>query len=485
MIAFDRILVAPTPDQREATLVTAVEVVNSGAGVPQLAWPLPELDTVFDRVEHEPAGEHYWDGPRVAGSGLAVRAVVQVIWWADFLGQRHIRVQVETREGPFIPTWRSGWDAGPPLLQIYPEAGFAVSGDDIANDVLVLCACGAAGTPAEIAWMGSECGPCHDRRAAGVLPDRPWEATRRELDFHGFAPVTLRFSPDGSRLLIIAMNRYEWDIETGLVWPYEHPAGEVVAWSPDGAVIVVSKVGSRQLQVLRTDSEQIEGTLDVDARLVEQVFFSPTGQFLLALGYQQGEAEGEVYTRRETGWERVFATGAITSWAFGPGDEILYVGTSEDGIRFRRLSDPDSPWQELPLPGVADPADVPAYGLHLTPDGRGLIVNAEGHLRVIDLASGNLLRERETTAFYNSNAARFQDAESRVLVGNGARHGSLGLLTLPDLTHLHMLRIINGATTEHMACNGHWLAVASDRHARLVPWPPLLGWYLGTRGTTP
>src|SRR5205823_3017890 len=114
------------------------------------------------------------------------------------------------------------WPDSDPLIQLYPEVAFELRRATTFEDILVVCACGAVGMPEEIGWMGTECGPCHDRRAAGVLPARSWEYPATET-VSGRRRSGLAFHPAQPILALRAEAACQlWNFATGeAVYPRE------------------------------------------------------------------------------------------------------------------------------------------------------------------------------------------------------------------------------------------------------------------------
>lgn len=110
------------------------------------------------------AGARSWGARRAAGR-------VACVWWTDALGRRHWFIEGDQYRsaGRPDPLWRCRNGVGaPPLCYLAPR--HAILRGDV---LLVLCDCGAVGTPEAIAWTGPCCGPCHDRRQDGTATALP------------------------------------------------------------------------------------------------------------------------------------------------------------------------------------------------------------------------------------------------------------------------------------------------------------------------
>src|SRR5262249_11189078 len=105
-------------------------------------------------------------------------------------------------------------DGLPPLARLYPEQVYVRTRPGEGPTAVCACACGAAGTPTELAWVGERCGPCHDRAEEGRLTLEPPTA---------FGPVagrgvTCALSGDGGLLAAASPDVptvHLWDTRTG------------------------------------------------------------------------------------------------------------------------------------------------------------------------------------------------------------------------------------------------------------------------------
>jgi hypothetical protein len=91
-----------------------------------------------------------------------------VCWWTDRLGRRHWSVGLEgLSPSPSDPGIQLLTDRHP-LEWIAPQLSGGWRERGGRREFVVACRCGVAGTPAEVAWMGRTCGPCHDREQEGL-----------------------------------------------------------------------------------------------------------------------------------------------------------------------------------------------------------------------------------------------------------------------------------------------------------------------------
>ncbi|MFQ3649110.1 MAG: hypothetical protein SNJ75_02165 [Gemmataceae bacterium] len=108
-----------------------------------------------------------WQPARLPSRGPFDFVETRLVWWTDHLGRRHLGVSVATQRdrlpsGPHHP----------PLSLLYPRVVKVMHRFGRARAVC-FCECGAWGEPADLAWMGPCCGPCHDRQAdESFLPMR-------------------------------------------------------------------------------------------------------------------------------------------------------------------------------------------------------------------------------------------------------------------------------------------------------------------------
>jgi hypothetical protein len=211
MFSTDQVFIDPTSDQMRLELALAVAAVNiDQQGQGALLHVQPGEDAALvERLRVQADGHVEW---RVQGQGwrYSTQAALLVVWWSDYLGRKHVRlVGGSPQRGAVLPVPAPDL---PALACVYPERCLFVSRNRRSR-LLVVCACGAWGTPEATAWMGPQCGPCFDResgeevRAVTVLP------CAGEVG-------ALAFSPDGKHLAT-------WDGHIVSVWDLEQ--GKAVA----------------------------------------------------------------------------------------------------------------------------------------------------------------------------------------------------------------------------------------------------------------
>jgi hypothetical protein len=125
----------------------------------------------------------------------------QLNWWTDHVGRRHLGVCVATQRDQLV----SG-PKYPPLSLLYPRVVKVLHRFGRARAVC-FCDCGAWGEPADLAWMGPCCGPCHDRQA-----DETFTPSRLKV---AHTPVRgLAIASDGTVAIASPKSLELWDSTT-------------------------------------------------------------------------------------------------------------------------------------------------------------------------------------------------------------------------------------------------------------------------------
>jgi hypothetical protein len=321
----DRTLLGPSEKELRAALAAVCAAVN-GPARSRRAEPSPAQFTSFLRaVRTKAEGVLQWDGgapPRRQAAWSAVSAA----WWADRLGRKHVRLR--GRRLPMSASRPRDQVVGPTspgtsaLAHLAPERAFRRSRGG-REDVAVVCACGAAGSPDEVGWMGTCCTACHDRREAGEAPVAlpsccagspnmpilavaisPGSRTVAAGGFNGALtlldvatgrveeltptgpnfPWRLGFSPDGRRLAVSRATAWVWDLGTRQATAY--PNRRLTAFAASGEEVWLEAAG-------REAPVRLRGPGGVDCEVLPRwdairgVDFSP-GAELLALGSENG-----------------------------------------------------------------------------------------------------------------------------------------------------------------------------------------------------
>src|SRR5262245_15398143 len=232
-MAYHRLLIGPAPAELATALLEATREANR---------QLPILDLDFDDWEDFVAemaprrdGRRQWSDTLQGDT-----ACVGVTWWTDHVGRRHVRVTgASSRDGPQRLT-STRTDSRPPLWHLYPAHVFYRERKGM-GEWWGVCGCGVAGRPETVGWMGTMCGPCHDRQQEG----QPVESGEGDAVFihQGFVPPA--FSPDGTRLAVVLAPAVDQaflqihDLEAGThqdLPPLRDLLGPP-AFSPDGRLV--------------------------------------------------------------------------------------------------------------------------------------------------------------------------------------------------------------------------------------------------------
>jgi hypothetical protein len=446
MTSYDRVLIQPARAELEQALGAAVTAAKGGGRLRLLRWPLDGCPAFLDEVEGRPEGWRQWNGGEGRGRSGASRAVVVLAWWTDAVGRKHYRVV--GRRGNFTRPFLSNLlcpsgKPRPPLWLVYPGYTF-IRRSQGRRAFTAACACGAFGSPEEIAWTGSCCGPCRDRREEGGASPRAWpDPGHVTLSCEGGLVDRVAFSPDGGTVLtasgsgslrrVVAL----WDPLTGreetrlaedspdyLVCAAFHPDGKAVVTGHDRGTVSQRDIGTGEVRAsfgarfrvlalaLAPDGSLIglsnyrglslwgaasgEPLHDLRGGLtdVSALAFAPDGS-TLAGGSRQGTVKlWEV----ATGQERAAFTrpsGAVSGLAFSPDGRTLAVGVEPP---YRPEAEGPSPPREVLLWDVnlgRVRATLPGHPggtrcVAFAPDGRTLATGGDDHLvKLWDLVTGD------------------------------------------------------------------------------------------------
>ncbi|MFO0843979.1 MAG: WD40 repeat domain-containing protein [Gemmataceae bacterium] len=471
MKPFDERRIDPTAEELVGLLVAATRKANGRSPQPQLGKSRDQWDRFVRRQRKKAEGRQAFRGrgepaPRVEAS-----------WWTDRLGRRHWRVV--GRRADFDASHRERIGrvfTSSPLWHVYPERLLAREAGG-RRDLLAACACGAAGTPAQIGWVGGRCGPCHDRREEGLppLPDGP--------------PVTLPVSGRDVILMAFACDTHLLTAEHGgrvLAWPLAGGPGQVLrrrggcatALAASSTGLVALSTGDGRVALTRLGEEGWR-TVRLPVRGIDEFQFTARGDRMAVRGdrgvvlldpHAPSAAPVGVLARE------------IDTWLFLPDgsgyafeEEARGVGRAVFG------GGPGGAEQVTWLTEGYGPNEMEIdQGLAVSPDGRWLAINsgwdeAPG-VRVCAVDGGGWASL--AGGFEFDELANFEfTADSKLAVA--ADHGTLGLwdpatgsplgkLALADL-HGRFGRYLFSAT-------GEWLAFADeDGPVTAWPWRRLLG----------
>jgi WD40 repeat protein len=417
MNAVDEILVEPAAGRLSAAVAAAVATINrhqTDRGEPLRCEP--GVASLVEELRARPEGSRAW---RVQAQGwrFSTQAELLAVWWSDHVGRRHVRlVGGCSHLGVALP---APSPTRPPLACVYPGPCVFVD-HHFRGRLLVVCDCGAWGEPAQVGWMGRQCGPCFDRSESEPA------LGSAVLDCRG-AVFSLAFSADGARLASwdAAGDVVVWDVGRGgavRAWPGQGGLGRV-RFGPGGVVGWWSDREGRT--ELRDPEDDWEGRLagwpfdfagagavvyerGPEARLVRHAGLRPAS---LALPRPRPRAfrlhfalEPHDLALSPDGGLLAAACGGqgLLTWDARDGEprELVQLGRlpgplafSPDGSVLAVLVAGASPWVALwDVPGRRLRSQVAmrdgVAGFAFTPDGRYLVAFAQGDALVVhDVAS--------------------------------------------------------------------------------------------------
>jgi WD40 repeat protein len=374
MNSFDDLLIDPRRGVLEAAVYDAADALRrelrgepGWAEVQLDACQRRQLEALWAELEGQPAGYREW--PTHARTWrFSTQANLLVIWWRDYLGRRHVRVVAGcAHKDPRLPM---PGPTRPPLACVYPAHAVIVSQHRRCR-LLVVCGCGAWGTPAEVAWMGKCCGPCYDRGQDEAVAPLGWQASAAAVE-------RLAFSPDGERLATLAASGEVEVRELASGRPLASCAfgssTKSIAWEPGRHVLAVG--GSWPREGARCEEDQ-------GLRALPQPFvFLPEGQWVIVLDVNNHpvllDGESLEPVRRFPS----SLSARIEALAVSP-DGHLLAGATEEGLFFW---DVRAAWARPPL--RLGPCAAP---LVFSPDGALVAVQARAafpHVVLVNAARG-------------------------------------------------------------------------------------------------
>lgn len=110
------------------------------------------------------AGARTWVSPRDEALHTPV-PFVSLAWWTDGTGHQHVRVHGGRCEA-HTPLWNNGASGLPPFWLVFPEFCYFID-TPTESTLIVVCGCGAFGSPDVLDWRGDHCAACAARRDAG------------------------------------------------------------------------------------------------------------------------------------------------------------------------------------------------------------------------------------------------------------------------------------------------------------------------------
>jgi WD domain, G-beta repeat/WD40-like Beta Propeller Repeat len=271
------VLIAPNKPELEQALADTVAATNKGAQARLLTWPLEGLADLLTQAD----GWREWScGERDRGGQS--RSVMALAWWSDHAGRKHCRIVGE--RGKYVLSRLRHLRGSPgrehsTLALVYPDVLFRhTSGGR--SEWLVWCECGALGRTDELGWMGTCCGPCHDRREEGDGPVSAWPPPKRTWHQQpGFS--RLAFSRAGALLFAHLSSTTVWAPATGNAlfsllpssgalsfrWAFFHPLEEALLTASDnGQVRQIDLKTRERRKVVRTEGHISTLAISPDGR---------------------------------------------------------------------------------------------------------------------------------------------------------------------------------------------------------------------------
>jgi hypothetical protein len=333
MARYDTRLVAPTHVRLSAALAEATACANQGVGL--LRLDIDHWEDFLSQAQATPIGRRQW-----SDTLRGETARVAVAWWTDHLHRRHFRILGgNSRDRSYRSLAAARTDPRPPLWHVYPEHVYYRERDG-KGAWLAVCPCGMCGRPASLGWMGTTCGPCHDRQLEG--DPHPEVVLQRTLSQHAGTARALAFAPDGRTLATVfaeatnVCSIHLHDLTTG-EWCDLPPAdGRLLAFTADGRLLAFTE-GPDRLLVADPFSAQVFLDCETDFT-INCLAFSANG-LRLALGGENGGLMVWERDRWGTEWHlyhRVVPAAntwppcSVTALAFAPSGDRLAVGGREE-----------------------------------------------------------------------------------------------------------------------------------------------------------
>jgi hypothetical protein len=383
---FERRLVRPTLAHVVETLEQATREANEV--LPVVEHDREQWDAFVRDIRSEPEGCREWDLCATTWAGG-----LGIAWWTDHLGRRHFRIYAgSSADGSFAYLFPTKPHPRPPLWHIAPEQVFARSSGG-EPEWLAVCACGMAGRPHAVGWMGDRCGCCHYKPA-----EAPPETPVRLSTFAdaGAAVRQLVFSPDGRWLagVTVTGQAHVWDVQEEKYHSEVRPSvAEVLAltFTPDSKQLAIA-AGDRMLHFVNVVTKE-EGSAYPAPKAVRSIVIAPD-DLTLAIA---GQGSFEVWGRPDTSlpWLPTYVQQRdVRAMAFDARGDRLAV---EDKWSFSLLY-----FRER----AGCPACCPILGYNITgplafsASGRGLVgINTinDGRRGGSTLASWSLDRKQQTS----------------------------------------------------------------------------------------
>lgn len=245
---FDQRLTDPTAAEVVDAIVAAESAANVGHTTGNLTPSGSSAALMAERLLREPEG---MNGHFGGASRDANIARLSMGWWTNSVGRKFVRVrswrEQSRRYGPdgyqteeFDLTERDR-HRRPGVWHVDHERVIEASSGGEPEWVAV-CGCGAAGSPASLAWQHGMCGPCADRIAEfGPTAVKHAPGLLADTDFE---PTDVLFTPDGKFVVAVGIRSYRvWDALAGTLHPpddgSELVSGPDLSASPDGRFVLL------------------------------------------------------------------------------------------------------------------------------------------------------------------------------------------------------------------------------------------------------
>jgi WD40 repeat protein len=461
---FERRFVRPSHFQVVDALMQAVQSVHAEPA--SVEEERARWDYFVTELREQPEGQHQWDDSDSPG---ITRGIVAIAWWTDHLRRRHFRIWAGSSDDGSDQLLRRNDSAPrPPMWHLSPEQVFRRIRAD--EDIwLAVCACGMAGTPQAIGWMGDRCGCCHYKPAEAPAEAPVHFATLRDSRR---LLKQLAFSPDGRWLAGAGRGKdvHLWDVAErryngfALANVSETLA---VTFTPDSRLLAVAS-SDRLLHFVQVPSGEAIAEYPIPQE-VSRVTIAPDNRTLAILA----ERTIEVWGRPDAGlpWLPIYVREG----------KVLCAGFNARGNRLAIGSD-----KELAVLAIIERGGCPhkwgrrwMYGmpsaLTFSADGQSLLSVQQGHTEAL-VESWLIEREQQTSSHpcYSNPTASAFSPDAQWLAG--IQDTTLIIEHVRDQPRRYRLQSgQRNLTALAFSPDGHTLATADqDGAVKLWPWRRLI-----------